>query len=41
MGLVRPFEILFLDEVTVSLDVVVRMDLLMWLKNETEVCDKA
>lgn len=37
LGLVRPFEILFLDEVTVSLDVVVRMDLLMWLKRETEV----
>lgn len=37
LGLVRPFEILLLDEVTVSLDVVVRQDLLRWLRRETEV----
>lgn len=36
LGLVRPFKILLLDEVTVSLDVVVRQDLLRWLKNESE-----
>ena len=36
IGLVRPFKILLLDEVTVSLDVVVRQDLLRWLKRESE-----
>jgi CCR4-NOT complex subunit CAF16 len=36
LGLIRPFKILLLDEVTVSLDVVVRQDLLRWLKNESE-----
>lgn len=36
LSLVRPFEILLLDEVTTALDVVVRQDLLMWLKSETE-----
>lgn len=36
LGLIRPFKILLLDEVTVSLDVVVRMDLLRWLKKESE-----
>lgn len=36
IGLIRPFKILLLDEVTVSLDVVVRQDLLMWLKKESE-----
>ena len=36
LGLIRPFRILLLDEVTVSLDVIVRMDLLKWLKNESE-----
>lgn len=36
LGLLRPFKILLLDEVTVSLDVVVRIDLLNWLKAETE-----
>ena len=36
LGLVRPFDILLLDEVTVSLDVVVRQDLLRWLRKETE-----
>jgi CCR4-NOT complex subunit CAF16 len=36
IGLLRPFKILMLDEVTVSLDVVVRQDLLRWLKRESE-----
>lgn len=36
LGLIRPFKILLLDEVTVSLDVVVRMDLLRYLKRESE-----
>jgi CCR4-NOT complex subunit CAF16 len=36
LGLIRPFKILLLDEVTVSLDVVVRQDLLRWLKQESE-----
>jgi len=36
IGLIRPFRILLLDEVTVSLDVVVRQDLLRWLKQESE-----
>ena len=36
IGLLRPFKILLLDEVTVSLDVVVRMDLLRYLKKESE-----
>jgi CCR4-NOT complex subunit CAF16 len=35
IGLLRPFKILLLDEVTVSLDVVVRVDLLNWLKEES------
>ena len=34
--LVRPFQILLLDEVTVSLDVCVRQDLLRWLEKESE-----
>ena len=33
--LVRPFKILLLDEVTVSLDVCVRQDLLKWLEKES------
>ncbi|KAL7544602.1 hypothetical protein ACHAWF_007973 [Thalassiosira exigua] len=33
--LVRPFQILLLDEVTVSLDVCVRQDLLLWLEKES------
>ena len=37
LGLLRPFKILLLDEVTVSLDVVVRQDLLRWLRVESEV----
>ena len=36
LGLIRPFKILLLDEVTVSLDVVVRQDLLRWLRYESE-----
>ena len=36
LGLIRPFKILLLDEVTVSLDVVVRQDLLRWLRRESE-----
>lgn len=35
LGLIRPFKILLLDEVTVSLDVIVRMDLLKWLQKES------
>jgi CCR4-NOT complex subunit CAF16 len=35
IGLLRPFKVLFLDEVTVSLDVIVRQDLLQWLKEES------
>jgi len=37
LGLIRPFKVLLLDEVTISLDVVVRIDLLNWLKKESEV----
>ena len=36
LGLMRPFDILLLDEVTTALDVVVRQDLLLWLQKETE-----
>jgi CCR4-NOT complex subunit CAF16 len=36
LALLRPFKILLLDEVTVSLDVIVRMDLLAFLKKESE-----
>lgn len=36
LGLLRPFEILLLDEVTTALDVLVRQDLLKWLKQESE-----
>lgn len=36
LGLVRPFDILLLDEVTTCLDVIVRQDLLFWLRKETE-----
>lgn len=36
LGLVRPFKILLLDEVTTSLDVCVRQDLLRWLVKESE-----
>jgi len=37
LGLVRPFEILLLDEITTSLDVIVRQDLLHWLRKESEI----
>ena len=36
LGLIRPFKILLLDEVTTSLDVCVRQDLLKWLNRESE-----
>lgn len=36
MGLLRPFKILLLDEVTTSLDVCVRQDLLRWLVKESD-----
>ncbi len=36
MGLMEPWKCLLLDEVTVDLDVVVRTDLLKFLKKETE-----
>lgn len=37
MGLVRPWTILLLDEITVDLDVLSRAEFLSWLKNETEI----
>jgi len=36
MGLVQPYEVLLLDEVTVDLDVLVRRDVLNFLKSESE-----
>ncbi|CAI7840562.1 unnamed protein product, partial [Closterium sp. NIES-54] len=36
MGLLRPFQVLLLDEVTVDLDVVARMDLLSFFQQECE-----
>ena len=36
LGLIRPFQVLLLDEVTTSLDVCVRQDLLKWLVRESE-----
>lgn len=36
MGLLRPWTILFLDEITVDLDVLSRAEFLGWLKHETE-----
>jgi len=36
IGLIRPFKILLLDEITTSLDVCVRQDLLKWLVKESE-----
>lgn len=36
LGLLRPFAVLMLDEVTTSLDVCVRQDLLRWLVRESE-----
>ncbi|XP_050375582.1 ABC transporter I family member 20-like [Argentina anserina] len=36
MGLLRPYQVLLLDEITVDLDVLARADLLMFLKKECE-----
>ncbi|KAL6700051.1 P-loop containing nucleoside triphosphate hydrolase protein [Trichoderma pleuroticola] len=36
MGLLRPWTVLFLDEITVDLDVLSRYSFLSWLKRETE-----
>lgn len=36
IGLLRPFKVLFLDEITTSLDVCVRQDLLQWLVKESK-----
>ncbi|CAG8612868.1 21937_t:CDS:2, partial [Dentiscutata erythropus] len=36
LGLIQPWNLLLMDEVTVDLDVLVRSDLLNFLKNETE-----
>jgi CCR4-NOT complex subunit CAF16 len=36
LGLIRPFRILLLDEITTSLDVCVRQDLLQWLVKESD-----
>jgi CCR4-NOT complex subunit CAF16 len=36
IGLIRPFKVLLLDEITTSLDVCVRQDLLAWLTRESE-----
>lgn len=36
MGLLRPWSVLFLDEITVDLDVLSRAEFLNWLKRETE-----
>lgn len=36
MGLLQPWQLLLLDEVTVDLDVLVRADFLDFLKQETE-----
>src|SRR5579883_2263774 len=36
LGLLNPFDVLLLDEVTVDLDVLVRADFLKFLKSETE-----
>lgn len=36
VGLIRPFKILLLDEITTSLDVCVRQDLLRWLIRESD-----
>lgn len=36
MGLIRPWTVLFLDEITVDLDVLSRAEFLGWLKRETE-----
>lgn len=36
MGLIRPWEVLLLDEITVDLDLLSRSNFLTWLKGETE-----
>jgi CCR4-NOT complex subunit CAF16 len=36
LGLIKPYSVLYLDEVTVDLDVMVRRDFLNFLKQETE-----
>lgn len=36
VGLIRPFKVLLLDEITTSLDVCVRQDLLKWLVKESD-----
>lgn len=36
LGLIRPFKVLLLDEITTSLDVCVRQDLLRWLVRESD-----
>jgi CCR4-NOT complex subunit CAF16 len=41
LGLIRPFKVLLLDEVTTDLDVCARVDLLAWLKNEAETTGAA
>lgn len=37
MGLIRPWTVLLLDEITVDLDVLSRAEFLGWLKRETEI----
>ncbi|KAH9909766.1 CCR4-Not complex subunit Caf16 [Xylariomycetidae sp. FL2044] len=37
MGLVRPWTVLLLDEITVDLDVLSRAEFLAWLRRETEI----
>ncbi|TDZ19660.1 ABC transporter domain-containing protein [Colletotrichum sidae] len=37
MGLIRPWTILLLDEITVDLDVLSRAEFLAWLRRETEI----
>lgn len=39
MGLIRPWTVLLLDEITVDLDVLSRANFLAWLKHETELRD--
>ncbi|KAI5862883.1 P-loop containing nucleoside triphosphate hydrolase protein [Durotheca rogersii] len=39
MGLVRPWSVLLLDEITVDLDVLSRAEFLAWLKRETDLRD--
>ncbi|EFQ29712.1 ABC transporter [Colletotrichum graminicola] len=39
MGLIRPWTILLLDEITVDLDVLSRAEFLGWLRHETEIRD--